>query len=279
MSGKDCGFVEKLGRWPCSVCGKGVGRNSIQCTSCMSWVHKRCSGSTLSLQSVKDVFVCKVCQGVCGNRSDSVGEELSLGNGDSVECVDRFCYLGDMLNGGGGAESASVTRIRCAWAKFRELSGLLTKKEVSLRMKGRVYTVCVRSAMLYGSETWAINSEQVARVDRTEMRMVRWMCGVSLRERCTNMELREKLGIESVSDVLRRRRLRWFGHVLRKEDEDWVKKCMDLEVDGNRRRGRPRRRWRDVVMRDMEDCGLVKEDAFDRAKWRMLSWGDQLTPA
>ena len=58
-----------------------------------------------------------------------------------------------------------------------------------------------------------------------------------------------------------------------------VKKCMDLEVDGNRRRGRPRKRWRDVVMRDMEDCALVRKDAFDRAEWRMLLWGNQLTPA
>ena len=72
---------------------------------------------------------------------------------------------------------------------------------------------------------------------------------------------------------LRRRRLRWFGHVLRKDDEDWVKKCMALEVDGGRERGRPRKRWSDVVRRDMKKCGLAREDAYDRAKWRMLSWG------
>ena len=57
------------------------------------------------------------------------------------------------------------------------------------------------------------------------------------------MHLCEKMGIESVSDVLRRSRLRWLGHVLRKNDEDWVRKCLSLEADGKRSRGRSRKRW------------------------------------
>ena len=60
----------------------------------------------------------------------------------------------------------------------------LTNKKVALRLKGRVYAACVRSTMLYGSETWAANTEHVARLSRAEMRMVRWcVWSVSLRER------------------------------------------------------------------------------------------------
>ena len=145
-------------------------------------------------------------------------------------------------------------------------------------MKEKVYTACVRSVMLYGSETWAINAEQIARFDRTEMRMVRWMCGVTLRERYSNIILREKIGIEPVGEVMRRRRLRWLGHVLRKDDEDWVKKCMDMEVDGRRGRGRPRKRWIEVVTCDMKERGLLREDIFDRGRWRLLSWGISADP-
>ena len=68
------------------------------------------------------------------------------------------------------------------------------------------------------------------------MRMVRWMCGVSLRVRMPSEELRERMGIESVSGVVKRSRLRWLGHVLRKDDDDWVRKCMSLEVEGARGR-------------------------------------------
>ena len=57
--------------------------------------------------------------------------------------------------------------------------------------------------MIYGSETWTVNADQEAKVERAEMRMVRWMCGVSLREKKkTNAELRESMGIEKISDVM-----------------------------------------------------------------------------
>ena len=56
---------------------------------------------------------------------------------------------------------------------------MLTNKNVALRLKGRVYAACVRSTMLYGSETWAANTEQVARLSRAEMRMVRCVWSIT----------------------------------------------------------------------------------------------------
>ena len=145
-------------------------------------------------------------------------ENLNLENGEVLEGVSKFCYLGDLLNGEGRSSLAS-TRVRCDWKKFRELSGILTSK-VALRLKEKVYGACVRSSMIYGSETWAVNAEEEAKLERAEMRMMRWMCGVSLREKKTNAELRESMGIEKISDVMRHSGLRWMGHVLRKEGND-----------------------------------------------------------
>ena len=108
---------------------------------------------------------------------------------------------------------------------------------------------------------------------RAEMRMVRWMYGVSLREKKANAELRESMGIEKISDVMRHSRLRWMGHVLRKEGNDWVKKSVDMTVEGSRGRGRPKMTWEKVVERDMKVRGLVINDAKDQVKWRALSWG------
>ena len=84
-----------------------------------------------------------------------------------------------------------------------------------------------------------MNAELEAKLERAEMRMVSWMCGVSLREK-TNAELRESMGIEKISYVMRCSRLRWMGHVLRKEGNDWVKKSMEMTVKGSRGRGRPK---------------------------------------
>ena len=75
------------------------------------------------------------------------------------------------------------------------------------------------------------------------MRMVRWMCGVKLKDRLPSTELRERLGIDDIALVLQQNRLHWYGHVLRKDDDDWVKKCMEYEVQGPR----PKMTWREVV--------------------------------
>jgi len=67
------------------------------------------------------------------------------------------------------------------------------------------------------------------------------MCGVKLQDRVSSKGLRERLGLDDIISVLQPNRLRWYGHVLRKEDNDWVKKCMDYEVEGARPRGRPKK--------------------------------------
>ena len=82
--------------------------------------------------------------------------------------------------------------------------------------------------------------EDKQRLERTEKMMVRWMCGVTLKNRITSEELRNRLSIEAVTEIVRRGRLRWFGHVERKADDDWVKKCTKLEVVGKVSRGRGR---------------------------------------
>ena len=61
--------------------------------------------------------------------------------------------------------------------------------------------------------------------------------GVKLKDRLPSKELRERL--YDIALVLQQNRLRWYGHVLRKDDDDWVKKCMEYEVEGPRPRGRP----------------------------------------
>jgi len=56
----------------------------------------------------------------------------------------------------------------------------------------------------------------------------------------------ERLGLDDIISVLLQNRLRWYGHVLRKEENDWVKKCMEYEVEGARPRGRPKNTWREI---------------------------------
>ena len=71
--------------------------------------------------------------------------------------------------------------------------------------------------------------------------MMRWMCGVTLKDGKPSEELRERLAVVSVSERVRQSRLRWFGHVERKDEGDWISACRDLSVGGEKGRGRGRK--------------------------------------
>jgi len=75
------------------------------------------------------------------------------------------------------------------------------------------------------------------------MTMVRWMYN-KVKDRVPSKESRERLGIDDIILILQQHRLRWYEHVLRKDVTDWVKKCMEYEVEGSRPRSKPKRTWR-----------------------------------
>ena len=83
-----------------------------------------------------------------------------------------------------------------------------------------------------------------------------------------NEELRRLVGVEPITTFIRSGRLRWYGHVIRKGDEDWMKKCMEYRVGGRRPVGRPRKTWLESVEMDMAEIEIDKEDIHDRSKWR-----------
>ena len=84
------------------------------------------------------------------------------------------------------------------------------------------------------------------------------MCEVKLNKRKKSEEL---LGLEPVSLMIKKSRLRWCGHVERKDDNDWVKHCIMWEVEGIRQRGCPKKTWWGCVKNDMESLGLSQKDS------------------
>ena len=129
----------------------------------------------------------------------------------------KLCYLGDMLSAGGGAEASSINQVKTGWKKFRELLPLLTSRVFLYKLKGNIYKACVRSAMLYGSEIWPVKREDMCRFQQTEMQMARWMCNISLSEQRPPAKIQDRLGIQSISVVVRQMHLRWLGHIEKKD--------------------------------------------------------------
>ena len=94
--------------------------------------------------------------------------------------------------------------------------------------KGNIYSACVRSVMLYASETWPLKEENVIRLDRIDTRIVRWMCNVKPDDRISAEELRSRLNLKSMWEYLKDRRLRRFGHPERTEGSVWYCHCRTL---------------------------------------------------
>jgi len=114
---------------------------------------------------------------------------------------------------------------------FRQLVPLFTNKDVSLIMRGRFYSSCVRSSTLHGSETWRVRKGNEVALQWAEMRMVKWMCGIKIKDRFPSNELRERLGIEDIISAKQVVMVCAWLHMLQKEDHEWVKKYTKVDLE------------------------------------------------
>ena len=76
-----------------------------------------------------------------------------------------------------------------------------------------------------------MKEEDLARLERNDMMVIRWMCNVTLKDRKSSDELRDRLGLVSIRNFIQRGRLRWFGHVERLGNDNWVMKCREIIVE------------------------------------------------
>ncbi|PHT33217.1 hypothetical protein CQW23_29554 [Capsicum baccatum] len=141
---------------------------------------------------------------------------------------------------------------------------------ISVRLYSNLETrVVVRPAMLYGAECWPVKNSHIQKIKVAEIRMLRWMCGLTRGDRVRNETIREKVGVTPVEYKMREVRLRWFGHVMRRGMDAPVRRCERLPLDGFRRgRGRPKKYWGEVIRRDMEQLQLTEDMTLDRKIWR-----------
>ena len=111
---------------------------------------------------------------------------------------------------------------------------------------------------------------QEKKFDVAEMRMLRWMSGVTKLDRIRNERIRGTTKVGEISNKGQETGLKWCGHVLRREDKYVGKRVMGMEVLGNRRRGAPNRKWLDSIRNDLSERELSGEEAQDRVKWWRL---------
>ena len=173
--------------------------------------------------------------------------------GQVVPRKDTFRYLGSMLQRDGDIDEDVSHRIKAGWMKWRQASGVLCDKMVPQKLKCKFYKTTIRPAMLYGAECCPTKRRHVQQISVVEIRMLRWICGHTRRDRVQNDDIRDRLGVTPIEEKLVQHRLRWFGHVQRRPTEAPVRsgiKSQDSDV--KRGRGRPKLTWVEAIKGDLK---------------------------
>ncbi|KAK3536384.1 hypothetical protein QTP86_008854 [Hemibagrus guttatus] len=137
--------------------------------------------------------------------------------GEEVKKVQEFKYLGSTVQSNGECGKEVKKRVQAGWNGWRKVSGVLCDQKISARIKGKVYRTVVRPAMLYGLETVSLRKRQESELEVAELKMLRFSLGVTRLDRIRNEYIRGTAHVGRLGDKVREARLRWFGHVQRRE--------------------------------------------------------------
>ncbi|KAK3536000.1 hypothetical protein QTP70_023736, partial [Hemibagrus guttatus] len=150
--------------------------------------------------------------------------------GEEVKKVQEFKYLGSTVQSNGECGKEVKKRVQAGWNGWRKVSGVLCDQKISARIKGKVYRTVVRSAMLYGLETVSLRKRQESELEVAELKMLRFSLGVTRLDRIRNEYIRGTAHVGRLGDKVREARLRWFGHVQRRESEYIGRRMLDMEL-------------------------------------------------
>ena len=190
-------------------------------------------------------------------------------DGKEIKGSDFFRYLGSIIQKDGELDSDVAHRIKAGWVKWKNATGFLCDRGMPHKLKGKFYRTAVRPALLYGTECWAVKQCHVQKMNVAEMRMLRWMCGHTRKDRLRNEVIREKVRVAPIEDKMMENRLRWFGHVRRRPTHATVRRLEEWGKEKiGRGRGRPKQTWLKVVENDMRCLGVTADMTGERAIWR-----------
>ena len=125
-----------------------------------------------------------------------------------VKTVKTFKYLGSMFDANGGAEKDVNNRVKIAWSKWRETTGVMCDRNIPTKLKDKMYKTAIKPAMVYGAECWAVRKKEERKFHTTEMRMLRWARGKTRLDHVRNVDIWNEAHMYPMAEFLREKRLR-----------------------------------------------------------------------
>lgn len=176
-------------------------------------------------------------------------------DGAPIEEVAQFNYLGSLITTDGGAIEDIKSRLSKAQAAFGRLWSCWKSTKIARGTKLRVFNACVKSVLLYGSETWLINKISIQKIQVFINKCLRIICRIFWPETIINDDLWQLTKQEPIELQIRKRKYRWIGHALRKPKNSIARQALDWSPQGKRSIGRPRNTWKRTVLKEIKVTG------------------------
>lgn len=193
-------------------------------------------------------------------------------NNETIERVDKFQYLGSIVNQQGGSDEDVDERIKKARGAFAQLMPIWRCKDLRTKTKLRIFETNVKSVLLYGCQTWRVTKIISKKIQTFINSCLRKIHKIFWPEVISNSDLWRISNQEPVATTIKKRKFGWIGHTLRKDPDDISRQALDWNPQGKRRPGRPRITWRRTVEREVQEEGKswneVKAMAQNRVRWR-----------
>ena len=197
--------------------------------------------------------------------------------GEALEEVESFTYLGSIVDKLGGTDADVKVRIGKARTAFHQLKNVWGSSDLPLNTKIRIFNSMVKPVLLYGAETWRTTVYTMKRIQTFINTCLRRILRIRWPNKISNLELWQKTRQHPVEEEILHRRWRWIGHTLRKPAASITRYALFWNPQGKRKRGRPRNTWRRDLEADVKSSGhtwgQLETLAQDRDAWRALVRG------
>jgi hypothetical protein len=188
-------------------------------------------------------------------RNKKTIHELKTGQ-HKFEEISRFTYLGSVLTENNSIIAEINERIKKGNTTYYTNRKLLTSKLLTRNIKLKLHLTLIGPILTYGAETWAETESELQKLLIFEWKILRKIY-VPVKDRDnwrirTNSELDTLTGGVNIVRCIKAQRRRWFEHIQRMEDDRMVKKLTNWKPFRKRQAGRPKNRWIDGILKDIQ---------------------------
>ncbi|VDP47792.1 unnamed protein product [Schistosoma margrebowiei] len=191
-------------------------------------------------------------------------------DGETLENVESFTYLGSIIDEQGGSDADVKARIGKARTAFLQLKNIWNSKQLSTNIKVRIFNTNVKAVLLYGAETWRTTTTTTKKVQVFINSCLRKMLNIHWPDTISNSLLWERTNQLPAEEEIRKRRWKWIGHTLRKSSNCITRQALTWNPEGKRKRGRPNNTLRRIIEADMKTMNYnwteLERIAQDRIK-------------